>query len=251
MYICATDQIGAMVASTRDGSPDYVPFAHTDTFGSTGMTRRGVYTAVDLSTREVAWQQQWNDRCFSGSTVTGGGLVFIGRNDGRLTALNSSNGDMLWEFQTETGIHQSVTVFEHKGKQYVAAFAGGTIYAPNSPGDNVWLFSLEGTMGEFKSDEASTEGRQSPQELLATLPEAEADLAAGGILYDQTCQPCHGETGRGGEGGGAPLTGGLSMAEMLSVVVYGRNNMPAFETAFEAKQLKDVGSYITEVLLPD
>jgi mono/diheme cytochrome c family protein len=38
---------------------------------------------------------------------------------------------------------------------------------------------------------------------------------------------------------------------MLSVVVYGRNNMPAFETAFETKQLKDVGSYITEVLLPD
>ena len=251
MYICATDQIGALVASPRDGSPEYVPYAHTDTFGSTGIPRRGIYTAVDLSTRKVAWQQQWSDRCFSGSTVTAGGLVFVGRNDGRLTALNSSNGDMLWEFQTETGIHQSVTVFEHNGKQYIAAFAGGTIYAPNSPGDSVWLFSLEGTMGEFVPEQASAEGRQSPQELLATLPGGDADTGAGETLYKQICLPCHGETGRGGEGGGAPLTGGLSLGEMLSVVVYGRNNMPAFGNALESKQLKDLGSYITEVLLPD
>ena len=183
--------------------------------------------------------------------MTAGGLVFVGRNDGRLTALNSSNGDMLWEFQTETGIHQSVTVFEHNGKQYIAAFAGGTIYAPNSPGDSVWLFSLEGTMGEFVPEEASAEGRQSPQELLATLPGGDADTGAGEILYKQICLPCHGETGRGGEGGGAPLTGGLSLGEMLSVVVYGRNTMPAFGNALESRQLKDVGSYITEVLLPD
>ena len=47
------------------------------------------------------------------------------------------------------------------------------------------------------------------------------------------------------------ITGGLSLGEMLSVVVYGRNNMPAFGNALESKQLKDLGSYITEVLLPD
>ena len=203
---------------------------------------------MDLNTRKVAWQQQWSDRCFSGSTVTGGGLVFIGRNDGRLTALNSGNGDMLWEFQTDTGIHQAVTVFEYNGKQYVAAFAGGTIYAPNSPGDSIWLFSLEGDMEEYVEEEI-VDNQPSPEALLATLPQGPADLAAGQNLYTQICSPCHGETGEGGEGGGAALTAELGLGDLLGVVVYGRKNMPAFENALSPEQLRDVGTYITEVLV--
>lgn len=249
MYICATDQIGAMVASPEDSSPEYVPYAHTDTFGSTGIPRRGVYTAVDLTTRKVAWQQQWADRCFSGSTVTAGGLVFIGRNDGRLTALDSSTGESLWSFKTETGIHQSVTVFDHDGKQYVAAYAGGTIYAPNQAGDSLWLFSLDGTMEEVATDGDNAD-RRSADEVLALLPERAADLDTGKRLYTQTCAPCHGETGEGGEGGGAPLTGGLGLGEMLSVVLSGRNNMPTFDGALTPDQLRDIGGYITEELVP-
>ena len=251
MYICATDQIGALVANPRNSAPDYVTVEHTDTFGSTGIPRRGIYTAVDLTSREIAWQQQWPDRCFSGSTVTAGGLVFIGRNDGRLTAMNSSTGELLWEFQTETGIHQSVTVFEYNGTQYVAAFAGGTIYAPNSPGDSLWLFSLDGTMGPVVAGEAAQDADgMSAAALLASLPEQPADTAAGRTQYIQSCAPCHGETGEGGEGGGAPLTGGLGLGDLLSVVFNGRNNMPAFGSSLTAGQLKDLGSYITEDLVP-
>ena len=43
MYICATDQIGALVANPRNSAPDYVNVEHTDTFGSTGIPRRGIY----------------------------------------------------------------------------------------------------------------------------------------------------------------------------------------------------------------
>lgn len=174
--------------------------------------------------------------------------MFIGRNDGRLTALDSSTGDLLWEFQTETGIHQSVTVFEYNGTQYVAAFAGGTIYAPNSPGDSLWVFSLDGTMDEFVVGETGGD-RLSPAALVAGLPDRPADLTAGRTLYTQICAPCHGDTGEGGEGGGAPLTGGLGLGDMLSVMVYGRNNMPAFENALDNSQLKDLGAYITESLM--
>lgn len=251
MYICATDQIGALIASDRDGTPDYVPYSQNANFGSTGITRRGILTAVDLTTHQVAWKQQWADRCFSGSTVTAGGLVFIGRNDGRLTALNSSNGDMLWEFRTDTGIHPSVTVFEYNGKQYVVAFAGGTLYAPNSAGDSLWLFSLEGTLGEYEPEEDTATNQQSPEQLLASLPDGPADLVAGETAYTQICMPCHGQTGEGGEGSGAPLTAALSLGDILFVVTYGRNNMPAFENALNPGQLRDVGGYITEVLVPE
>ena len=250
MFVCATDQIGALVSRASSSAPDYVPYEHTDTFGSTGIPRRGILVAADLTTHTVAWQQQWADRCFSGSTATAGGLLFIGRNDGRLTALNSSNGETLWSFRTDTGIHQSPTVFEHNGKQYVAVFAGGTIYAPNTAGDSIWLFSLEGQLEEFVPDAAGNSQLNAAQ-LVARLPDGPANLAAGELLYTQVCQPCHGESGEGGEGGGAPLTSLRELTDILPVLTYGRNNMPPFESVLQPGQMRDIGEYITEVLVPE
>ena len=71
--------------------------------------RRGVLAAVDVRTNKLAWRQQWGELCYAGSTVTAGGLLFIGRNDGRLSALDKSNGASLWEFQTDAGIHAAVS----------------------------------------------------------------------------------------------------------------------------------------------
>jgi alcohol dehydrogenase (cytochrome c) len=82
--------------------------------------------------------------CYSGATTTAGGLVFVGRNDGRLTALDSSDGTKLWEFQTGAGMNAPVSVFEHGGKQYVVAYSAGNLFAGSTKGDSVWLFSLDG-----------------------------------------------------------------------------------------------------------
>ncbi len=57
--------------------------------------------------------------CYSGSITTAGGLVFVGRNDGRITALDKANGKQLWEFQTDGGVNAPASTFEYKGKQYV------------------------------------------------------------------------------------------------------------------------------------
>ena len=35
-----------------------------------------------------------------------------------------ANGDLLWEFQADAGIHAAVSTFEHEGQQYVVALAG-------------------------------------------------------------------------------------------------------------------------------
>ena len=43
-----------------------------------------------LSTNKLAWRYLWPDQCYSGTLATGGGLLFVGRNDGRLTALDSA-----------------------------------------------------------------------------------------------------------------------------------------------------------------
>ncbi len=57
--------------------------------------------------------------------ATGGGLLFVGRNDGRLTALDSATGKQLWEFQTGAGMNAPVSTFEYRGKQYVLAYSAG------------------------------------------------------------------------------------------------------------------------------
>src|SRR6185295_1019656 len=84
--------------------------------------------------------------CYSGSIVTGVGLLFVGRADGRLTALDKRNGAKLWEFMTDAGVNSTVTTFEHKGKQYVVVHAGGGVFGNGKQGDGIWMFSLDGTM---------------------------------------------------------------------------------------------------------
>jgi hypothetical protein len=41
-----------------------------------------------------------------------------------------------------------VSVFEHEGRQYIAAYAAGNIFARSAKGDNVWLFALDGQLDE-------------------------------------------------------------------------------------------------------
>jgi PQQ-dependent dehydrogenase (methanol/ethanol family) len=146
-YVCAQD--GAAAYSTKEGGVEWaMPKPGTRYFGGTytgsGVPRRGVFAAVDVTTNRLAWRQQWGVICYAGSTVTAGGLIFVGRNDGRLTALDKANGDLLWEFETDAGIHAAVTTFERHGKQYIVALSAGSFFPGTKHGDSVWLFSLDG-----------------------------------------------------------------------------------------------------------
>ena len=95
--------------------------------GSFDVARRGMFAAFDLKTNRLVWEHSWPQGCFSGSLATRGGLVFTGRSDGRLTALNSATGDLLWQFQTDAGVNAPATTFEYHGTQYVAVMSAGTL----------------------------------------------------------------------------------------------------------------------------
>jgi hypothetical protein len=97
--------------------------------GGFHMNALGVFAALDMRTNKLVWQQQWSAPCYSGSLATAGGLVFVGRNDGRLTALDSATGMKLWEFQTGAGMNSPASTFEHNGKQYVVAYSAGNQFA--------------------------------------------------------------------------------------------------------------------------
>jgi quinohemoprotein ethanol dehydrogenase len=116
-------------------------------FGGMPIGANGIFAALDMKTNHLLWQQRWKDTCYSGSVASAGGLVFVGRNDGRLTALNSSTGQRLWDFQTGAGVNAPPSVFEYQGDEYVAVYSGGSLFASAPRGDSVFLFSLKGAIG--------------------------------------------------------------------------------------------------------
>lgn len=148
LYVCASDRTGVFKGGDIDqtAAPTgerYIGGA----FGTVPFGVTGVFAALDMRTNKLVWQQQWPERCYSGSVATAGGLVFVGRGDGRLTALDSSSGALLWAFQTGAGVNAPASVFEHRGRQYVLVLSAGNLFAAASRGDSVWLFSLQGQLG--------------------------------------------------------------------------------------------------------
>jgi quinohemoprotein ethanol dehydrogenase len=185
--------------------------------------------------------QHWSSPCYSGSLATAGGLVFVGRSDGRLTALDSSTGLKLWEFQTGAGMNSPATSFEHDGKQYVVAYSAGNQFAGSARGDSLWLFGIDGALEPVP-----------PAGSLMTFSPASAapgDATAGAAVYTTACLACHGEQGEGGHGGGPSLRAMKNRAVVLQVVSEGRNAMPAFGAGtLTAEQIRDVATYVSERL---
>jgi quinohemoprotein ethanol dehydrogenase len=152
-YVCATDAATLFKGGEEDEqiTPEGQRYLGS-AFGGAPIPGSGIFAALDMKTNRLVWQQRWKDPCYSGSVATAGGLVFTGRNDGRLTALNSSTGKRLWEFQTGAGLNAPVSIFEYEGEQYVAAYSAGSLFAGSPRGDSVWLFSLKGTIEEGASN---------------------------------------------------------------------------------------------------
>ena len=250
MYICASEGAnGARMDATQFSPPTFTKSFRGGDYAGAGTQTSGIYSALDLTTNRIVWQKRFNDGCRSGSLVTAGGLVFLGRNDGRVTALDSANGDRLWQFQTEAAVNSAVSTFMHKGQQMLVTYAGGGFVSARK-GDGVWLFSLEGTMEELPS------GR--PAAVAAPVPLAQgpapaagrmADVLSGERLYKATCVYCHGDHGQGGEGGGKAISGTLGVDGVLGVLAAGRDKMPAFAAAMTPEQLQDVAAYVHQKLL--
>ena len=146
-YVCATDAASLFKGGEDDQKlPQEGQGYLGSAFGGMPLGSNGIFAALDMKTNRLVWQQRWKDSCYSGSVTTAGGLVFVGRNDGRMTALNSSNGQRLWEFQTGAGVNAPPSVFEYEGDEYVAVYSGGSLFASAPRGDSVFLFSLRGAL---------------------------------------------------------------------------------------------------------
>ena len=63
-----------------------------------------------------------------GATVTAGGLVFGGTEEGNFLALDAETGKLLWETQLGGAVRGIPISFAVDGKQYVAVAAGYALF---------------------------------------------------------------------------------------------------------------------------
>ncbi len=239
LFVCAEDRIGVYQAEDIDARrPDPGIQYAAGIFGATNIPSLGTLTAMDMRTNTIVWQQHWAEECYSGTVNSAGGLLWVGRNDGRLTALDSSTGALLWEFQTGAGMNSTVSIFEHEGTQYVAAYSAGNLFAGSAKGDSVWLFSLDGELEPAPEPNAVM--------LLTEAAEGEADLISGAEVYNTACLFCHGEEAEGGHGGGPSLQALASVGAATMTVTEGRNDMPPFAATLTPEQIRDVVAFVIE-----
>jgi alcohol dehydrogenase (cytochrome c) len=263
-YVCS--QTGATGFAVEKSKPTYK--AGEEYGGNvpgvaafSGFNTAGILTAYNLEEGKIAWQKHFPESCYSGAVTTAGGLVFVGQNDGHLQAFNAENGELLWSFQTGAGANTTATVFEEEGEEKIAFYAGGNSLAASPHGDNVWVFSLKGTMEEMEGTEAEAEGTEhkgtggKEEEREAEGEEGEAggaggggDAIAGEEVFAENCSTCHGATGHGGNGGPDLRTMPKAKTEEGAVeqVTSGGGGMPAFKGQLSEEEISNVAAYVVE-----
>lgn len=124
-YIAGTPYLGAVV-QMKPG-----PGGH-----------RGLFTAWDVARQEAVWEIRERFPVWSGALATAGDVVFYGTMDRWFKAVDAQSGELLWEYQTNTGIvGQPVTYLGPDGTQYVAVlsgpggWAGAVVSVPIDPRD--------------------------------------------------------------------------------------------------------------------
>jgi alcohol dehydrogenase (cytochrome c) len=112
---------------------------------------RGFLKAIDPLTGQAKWQTGFKSPNWAGTLVTAGGLVFTGQLTGEFIAVDADSGQVLWQFQTPSGIIGQPVTWDKDGTQYVTVTSGiGGTYArgpdPNlahvPKGGSLWTFKL-------------------------------------------------------------------------------------------------------------
>ena len=125
-----------------------------------GEEQYGLFSAVDLKTGKIAWQNKVPQPMMGGSLATAGGLTFTGEGNGNFNAYNSKTGKLLWQFNAGAGCNSAPMTFTMGGEQFVAVACGGNFQISYPLGDALMVFGLPA-----KADEevAASDGRQGPR----------------------------------------------------------------------------------------
>ncbi len=90
----------------------------------------GEAIAWDPAKQEAIWRNKEALPYVGGMLATAGGLVFHGNTEGWFKALDQRTGELLWKFNTGSGIHAGPITYMIDGVQYVAVVSGRTHSIP-------------------------------------------------------------------------------------------------------------------------
>ncbi len=98
------------------GTPDAVDAAEGKAYGH--------LSAIDVATGEVRWRYRDELPMMAGALSTAGGVVFTGNLGGKILAIDSRSGDLVWSFRMGGGVRSQPVAFELDGRPYVAMGSG-------------------------------------------------------------------------------------------------------------------------------
>jgi lanthanide-dependent methanol dehydrogenase len=106
--------------------------------------------------RQPIWDVKENFPVWSGTVVTGGGLVFYGTMDGWFKAVDARTGAPLWKHKVDSGIiGQPISYRGPDGHQYIAVLAGvggwsgAIVSGPVDPRDGSAALGMINTMSDL------------------------------------------------------------------------------------------------------
>ena len=107
-----------------------------------GSQASGTFSAVDLNTGRIAWQQKMRHRMVGGALATAGGVVFVGSREQVFYAFDAQRGDTLWHYLASAGVNAPPVSYAINGRQYIAVAAGGVLQINAPRGDELMVFAL-------------------------------------------------------------------------------------------------------------
>jgi PQQ-dependent dehydrogenase (methanol/ethanol family) len=117
---------------------------------------RGELTAWDPVARKPVWAVKEMFPVWSGTVVTGGGLVFYGTMDGWFKAVDAKTGALAWRFKVDSGIiGQPVSYKGPDGHQYIAVlsgvggWSGAVVSGPVDPRDGSAALGMVNVMSDL------------------------------------------------------------------------------------------------------
>ncbi len=226
------------------------------------LPSKGYFKAFNPLTGKSDWVIEYPHYWNGGALATAGGLVFQGNADGKVNAMDSDSGEVLWSFENYTSIIASPISYKIDGVQYIAIMSGtggGDLFNGYSTDVASIVYGNHGKLLVFKL--GGTEELPVQQPVNRTIPlqpellASEKDIARGEGLYQFNCAACHGFNVRS--------SGTISDLRFMSEGVHDifekialegaflAKGMPRFDDVLNASDIKQIHSYIISRALAD
>jgi len=216
----------------------------------------GALVAWNVAEGREEWRVDYDGPWNGGVLATAGNLLFQGTADERFVAYNSSNGEELWSFATQSGVIAAPMTYSIDGEQYVAVMVGwggiwdvapGILSSKSGTPRNIsrlMVFKL-GADGALPAAPALAQRALDPPPFTGT----EEQVAAGGAIYARWCGACHGDAAVAGTlNPDLRHSGAINMVDSMKATVidgaFSHNGMVSFASDLDADDVENVRQYL-------